>query len=253
MKTAKFKFQSKDTKANVFGTVTLKDDGKVSISIPNQTMYRYSDRYQAKEFAKQIVASNFKHDGIIGDVKESNKVLIEVLRKETQSLRIQFIEETKKYAKSSFATMQEQLNMTMDSWFKLFDVKYKIVPPMYGEKKSSIQPEDSEYHKKNLYKMRDKMDSIKTIVGQGFHKYEATEVKWADIHYEDSLLKLSDRIAVKGLDESKREFHSPTKIGLALGYEYDKASPSVAVPLKQLVSEGKVSKNKYKHYKAIKN
>ena len=49
----------------IYGKVTLKDDGKVSVSLSNAKYgTSYSERWKAKNLAKEIVAADFKHPAI---------------------------------------------------------------------------------------------------------------------------------------------------------------------------------------------
>lgn len=199
MKTAHFKHTNLRTKAIVRGVVTLKDDGRVSVSISDPRQYSAAERYSAKLYANDIVKANFIHEGVVGTVKESNKGLIDILRVELESLRIQFIEKTKVYAKEAFKFAEEQKAWTNEEWYKRYYVSLKEVP---AERSATGKAFMSPIYDKNYVKMKNRKEVVDSMIRTGYQFFEDQEVRMAERHYEDSLLKLSYRIQTKGLDET---------------------------------------------------
>lgn len=154
----------------------------------------YSDKKEEEKKETKSETSNTS-------VESVKKDLVDVLRKETETLRVQYIELTKKYAKESFDSMVERSKWPVTKWYDRYGIKYAmketskgLVPELHGQ----------EYNRKDLYRMRDQMNLEDKIVNNiGFEKYEAKEVKYAEEHYEGSIQKLASRIKEKNLNEEK--------------------------------------------------
>src|SRR5688572_6188625 len=125
MKSANFKWQSPNGRKQTFyGTVTLKDDGKISISMPGYDRYSSSpaERWQAREHAKKIVALDFNHpDASNVQVQDSAAVensLAAVLTERTQEFKAKFIELTKQSAKRMHDHAIESIKRLDVDWYK---------------------------------------------------------------------------------------------------------------------------------------
>lgn len=105
------------------------------------------------------------------------KNLIEILKKETESLKIQYIEMNEKWAEMSFNSM-----LNADYLYKHTSGKY------FKNRFGSTKAEDAMINR-NI-----------NIVNSGLLIYMSKIVKDAEFHYESSILKLADRISKKGLN-----------------------------------------------------
>jgi len=127
-----------------------------------------------------------------------NKSLIDILKKETKSLKEQYMMFTNDYARKKFDSMVVATKYSIEEWYDLYSIKYTVPETGYGKGNAMI--DSGEYRKKDLYRMRDDRHRCFTIVNGGFDKYLAKELKYAEMHYESSVIKLANRIEKKGLD-----------------------------------------------------
>lgn len=202
MKTAKFQFVGRNGE-KVLGTVVLKADQKVSVSL-NSFPSGYSSsalKYQAKHLGYAIAKADFVHEAItsLKVVNDTSKLITELFEK-TADLKEAFIIKTKEYSFRYFENAKKKLLIPVKEWYDEYEIKYNPETLMLDSK---------EYNRKNLYRMRAAVDNLKSIVSKGFEKFEAGEVKTAINHYESSIRKLASRLTDKGItDDSNFEIVS---------------------------------------------
>lgn len=203
MKTAQFKCPDPRIPTRwVYGNITIKDDNSASVHIPNPKMYSAATKYQVKAFITAAVAlGDLENNPLFSNIREDNKGLIEILRKETESLRLQYIAKTTEYAKRMFEAAEKIVVMPLEMLYQHYKVKYEMLPDYSG--KLVLTPLKEEYRSGNVNKLRKSLWAAQDLVKTGYEKFEAKEVRFAEIHYESSLHKLSDRIETKGLNQSK--------------------------------------------------
>jgi len=200
MKKATFEYKIPNSNRVVRGIVTLNDDGKTNISIPDSRSYSRVSRYAVKRLAEEIVKCNFIHTAIIQlDIQNLDDKLITLLKKETESLKKQFLELTEKYAKESFERMQQQVKWTILEWYDAYGLAYEIEKhtgiPRLIKKDGNRFIYDKEYNK-----MDNDRNGILTTVNKGYESYLNCELKRANSHYESSIFKLAHRISQIGLN-----------------------------------------------------
>lgn len=104
--------------------------------------------------------------------------LTDILKKQTENLKIQYVEMTKEWAKENYETM------------RAFVLDYR-----------KRQNDDSSFSWKSDYKKFERLpDCVKRGDKQAYVEFEA---KYASDHYEQSIKKLAVRIAAKGLNQEK--------------------------------------------------
>ncbi len=108
--------------------------------------------------------------------------LTDILKKETASLKVQYLAMTEEWAKSEYA--------------RLCTVKESDIVNARGFKNRYGRME----HTKASYAY---FLNIDRIVRNSLDIFVANSLGYASNHYEDSILKLADRIQKKGLDETK--------------------------------------------------
>lgn len=108
--------------------------------------------------------------------------LINTLKKETETLRVQYLAMTEEYAANFFNHVKNEM------------VKYGS-----KEFRSVKESNPSEYYR--LQKLVH--GRYATIYFGGLEKFIGKEVKNAEMHYEDSIVKLADRIEKKELNQEK--------------------------------------------------
>jgi len=101
--------------------------------------------------------------------------LVDLLKEETKTLRIQFIEETEKYALANY-------NQLLES--DCNGVAYTV---------------RGEWFAKSLNATRKDLANVR-ILNSSVDEYISAEVKKAEEHYSDSIVKLALRIAKKNLN-----------------------------------------------------
>jgi hypothetical protein len=176
--------------STAYGSVTLKDDNKVSISIENRNWLSYSLRSFAKKTAEAIVQSDFNHPAIIGEVESSDSGVVGILMSETAQLKADLMTRTEKFAKQSFEyisnnrpAMKEKMNQAWDAY-----------------RAACAEKQPTWNLQKEYYSIQKKVDTMNDIVNNGLEAYVANQLKNAEAHYISSLLKLAMKITQKGMD-----------------------------------------------------
>ncbi len=141
--------------------------------------------------------------------------LIEILKLETASLKKQYLELTERYAQESFSNLEERKNWSMQKWYDTYSISYKMVKSkkyidgnyikfIEVDVPEVIKKEGSRYtYDKEYYKMENTRDQAFKIVDKGYEDYLKKAMKRAEMHYEDSIIKLASRIEQKGLNIDK--------------------------------------------------
>jgi hypothetical protein len=203
MKTAKFKY-SEQGKGTLYATVTLKNDGKVSVNISNAGHYTSVMRFRAKNLAQEIVKADFKHDAAydFNEVKSYiDSKLVAELYKHTAELKKLYIEETKKFADRKYEHCLSREHWTTKQWYDEYQLPYKILHEGTDRAFPSLE---RDYNYKVYSMMLNHQSEVRKILGLGLDKYKANEVKDAERHYEASIEKLSMKLNEKGIvDESE--------------------------------------------------
>lgn len=193
MKSAYFTFKGNRT---LRGKVTLNDDGKISVNLHDARMASAAMRYQAKKYAEKIVKENFT-DPTITNIEEvtTDSQLIQILYKETASLKIQYIEKCKQYATQEFQHAVILAKLNAPDLYTRFNIHFTIV----NEK--MILPTDLHAkYRSELKTMSKALSEARSIAYQTEPRYVDKAIKSAEKHYEKSIIKLALRIESKGLD-----------------------------------------------------
>lgn len=206
MKSASFKYTQEKGNITIYGKVTLKNDGKVSISLYNAQYHSAFTKNCAKKLAHEIVAADFKHPAA-SDLQVSNtRGLVKVLKEQTADLKTKFIEKTIEFAKSKFDWAQRTVKMTKEELVAKYgerDLKYPYSAYVDGVY-TKITKDLSEGGTKAL-------DEARLISSYGLKVYTEGEVKNAEKHYEDSIENLALRLNQKGIkDDTKMEIETAT-------------------------------------------
>lgn len=179
------------------------------------------------------------------------KNLIETLTTNTQDLKNAFIEKTIENAKSTFEYCVKMYNKTLEEKFIMFNVPFEMVERLTGNGKelvaimkrvtspySKYSQTPTEYY--DYQKQNDKWYTIKSL---GLDKYIANETKYAEIHYESSILKLADRLTKKGITN---EF---TIVSGRVGqnFEITIKSGDVVTRAWTIIAEGQIQRPHYRY------
>lgn len=249
MKTANFNYKCK-SHGSINGKVTLKDDGKVSVSLNDAKYHSAYERNSAKNLAAAIVKADFNHEAAfdVKEIKTGGGSLVAALTEKTQDLHDKFIEMTKTAAKRMFDSYVAASKRTQEEWCDKYGVKYEykhnyMTKDLGG--KGQFQLVSGEYNRKEVYTMRAAQDKTNTIVNGGYDKYEAGEVKYAEQHYKDSTIKLAQRLNDKGITDGSQFEITTGWVGVNLeitikhGNEITKAWT--------IVAEGQIQRAHYRY------
>jgi hypothetical protein len=119
--------------------------------------------------------------------------LIEILKRETATLRIQYLEKVKGWAETDFARIVKLANSPYPNYAD-------FATP--GFVKSAQHWCDYAQGKK-YQKTREAREKANRIKDAGYEIFLQRELKLAEMHYEDSIVKLAARIEKKELDQTK--------------------------------------------------
>lgn len=208
MTTATFTYKAKRT--TIYGTVTLKNDGKVSVSMPYSNKYNTSaaERYQAKQLAMAIVAADFKHEAVNSLTIANTNGLVARLKAETVELLEGYIERTKKFAKQSYDWALSHASFTN----VMYGEKYGLV-----ERKEPIRMHDGRIVTHKLSQLAEKTRTqVVVILAYTAEQYEARQVKMATQHYNDSIEKLALKLNRKGIKDDTEMTMKSTSVGINL-------------------------------------
>jgi len=151
-------------------------------------------------------------------IEEAPQGLIQVLREQTDDLKVLFLEKTEAYARNQFAWAQEFLQTAKDWNF--------------------------EKRKGNL-----KDISRATMIWRtGEEKLIERELKLANLHYENSLLKLVDRLTKKGLTDTNFKILAKSlEINFELVLEHEVKSNRIITRCWTIIAGGEIQRPHYRY------
>jgi len=176
--------------STAYGSVTLKDDNKVSISIQDRNWLSYKLVSHANSIAKEIVSSDFNHSSIIGQVESSDSGILGILMTETTQLKADLLTRTEAYANNQFNHIMSTISEVQ--------VLYKTIGAEWSEARKNKT--DTYSIKKEYYRVEKKLDNMQSILQNGLPTHIEKSLKNAEEHYTSSLSKLALRITQKEMD-----------------------------------------------------
>lgn len=185
MKTANF--SHKCNSRTIFGTVTLKNDGKISISILDGKYYSAASRFQARQLAMQIVAADFNHPAA-QNVKsdDDRKGLINLLTENTKELKDRYIKSVEDWASQKYDQCIIRVKWAHEKYMKVYGV---------------IERNGHKYLSQAGCVAKSEANTICSRTKSEFIKKE----KEAGIrHYENSLERLAIRLKDKGVTDNTK-------------------------------------------------
>lgn len=229
------------SRGTMYGQVTSKPDGKVSVSINNSSFYCAADRYKFKNLGEQIVKANFNHPAIYKLLERNFKGLIEKLREATTELKTLYIERTIVWAEERYIKALKDSKKTDKQWLDEWEIEYNIVE-QYGKKYYKIKQETSSFKEQEMQRAK---SEAKYIVSFTQEKYIDDCRKKAERHYEGSLIKLCDRLHTKGIkDDSEFEI---TYGRIGVNFEITIAHHDVITYARTIIAEGPVQCPHYRY------
>jgi hypothetical protein len=129
------------------------------------------------------------------------KNLINILTKETETLKVQYIVKTKEWVRDQFDSIMEKSNWTNLQWCNYFGLTQEI----YNEGRPSEFKSFPKgfYNSKQSREYSNLKDKLRKIIQIGVEEFMLGEEKKAILHYEGSIVKLANRIEKKDLNIDK--------------------------------------------------
>lgn len=193
----------------IYGTVALKADGKISVSVPNPKEYSSAQRYQAKAAATKAAQNGFSTEGIkdltLNNVEDQsgNKNLIGILTTETKEMHDAYIANVKKYAVRQWVAAGQHVDLTEEGEYITFGVDchyvnlnwHRFSSGYYSSKE--LRPLKKNWAYDSMVRTMTHYRRVRSF--KTFKEYEISEVNAAERHYADSIVKLADRLIKKGV------------------------------------------------------
>lgn len=168
--------------------------------------------------------------------------LVEILRKETTQLKKQYIEKTTQWAENYF-----NICKTRSKWFEVEWCKFFGIEPELANKGTSMEflSYPKGFHStKNARELHRYQTEIRSILNLGLDKFIQKEVKKAELHYENSILKLAERIEKKSLDINNLNIIT-SKLGINI--EMTLTDGNKTVKAFTIVAEGEIQRPHYRY------
>lgn len=169
-------------------------DGKLSYRGDFNGRYGYcaAERYQIKKAVAEAWPS--KNPEIFTHIEKSNDGLVDTLRTHTKDLYDAFIEKTKEYAARMHAYASNKIETPIEQLYADYGIEFTETVK-YGRTVKEVAS-NSTYAYRNLQRDRSKWYEI---ASKTYADFEAKEIKHANDHYENSLLRLAARLEAKGI------------------------------------------------------
>lgn len=168
--------------------------------------------------------------------------LIELLKNETKSLKEQYIQKTIEWATRTYEISVEQSKWNEENWAKFLDIPTRIANP--NSSLAFVTFYDGFWNSKTskIYnKLRNQAYSIKQL---GKDKYINKEINLAILHYDNSIVKLADRISRKNLNQDN--LHLLTS-HIGVNIETTITDGEKKVSAYTIIAEGEIQRPHYRY------
>lgn len=162
-----------------------------------------------------------------------NKLLLE-----TEPLKEIFIKKTVEWANNNYGRMAKMSYWTQRDWCEYFGLTPQINKNnVYLFPNGFYNTKDSKTHSRMC-------GEIRRILSKGLDEYVKSEVTKAEQHYENSILKLTDRLLKKGLDIDKIEILT-SSVGVNIDTTLTDGNKTVRAYT--IVAEGEIQRPHYRY------
>lgn len=169
--------------------------------------------------------------------------LINTLRTETETLKNQYFEMTKKWATNYFNSVMRKKDWKEITWCEHFGLKPRIANPGTSMEFYTFP---NGFFSTKLAKQYDKQkNEIRSLSNMGLEVFIAKELEKAKLHYESSLFKLAHRIELKKLNIDEMSVvtgHVGVNIDMTL------TDGEKTVKAFTIIAEGMVQKPHYRYF-----
>ena len=144
--------------------------------------------------------------------KAAAKIKVEtLLLKELEPLRVLYIEKTTEYAHNYFALLKERSQWREVDWCKYFGVEPRMANA--GTNMEFLSFPSGFYNTRNGRYLDAEKSEIARAMRQGEPDYVSAKVKEAQLHYEQSVTKLAERLVKFGINPNAKLSAKTTFIG----------------------------------------
>lgn len=126
------------------------------------------------------------------------KNLTEILKNETESLRVQYISKTREWATNYYEVLLKRKSWKESDWCDYFGIQPMVCNP--GSRMEFLGFPKGFYNTRDSRDFSNMRNEIFTITNQPIEFYCKKQEEKAQLHYEQSILKLTDRITKKDLN-----------------------------------------------------
>ena len=170
------------------------------------------------------------------------KTLIETLKEQTQSLKEQYIEKTKDWANTHFDFCEKQIV----EYYKLNSKNCEKFNNRFKDLANWNQKEfeNSVDYRREKTLLAEYFWEYNRVTKKGKEKYIESEIRKAKDHYENSIIKLAERIQKKNLNENKLEIKT-SHIGVNIETTFTDGKQIVKAWT--IIAEGEVQKPHYRY------
>lgn len=141
--------------------------------------------------------------------------LFDLLVQNTQDLYNEYIKRTEEFAISYFNQMAERNRWNEKQWADFLGVGVRVANK--GKLTEFITFEEGFYNTKKSRVYRSKRNECSVVSKRGLQAQIDYELNKAEIHYQDSIKKLNDRLIKKGVPEgSENVIISNARVGVNL-------------------------------------
>lgn len=171
--------------------------------------------------------------------------LLETLTQNTQDLKKEYLEQTEKWAGEEFDRLIQVLKWNEVRWCKYFGLTPRKCNE--GTGMAFLGMPDNFYNTRNARKM----DSMKTKANR-LHKMGKDEFinqqrQAAELHYQDSLLKLVGRLVKKGIPDKNVNGLSMKKSRIGINIELVISIGGISVRAWTIVASGPIQRPHYRY------
>lgn len=168
--------------------------------------------------------------------------LIEILRNETEPLRVQYLDFTKSWAEKYYNLIETRSKWSEETWCSFLGLTPEVRNP--GTNREFYSFPKNFYNTSNSRKYRKLRDEIASVLRMGYDKFLAKEIKKAENHYESSLQKLTNRILLKNLNIDNLQIVSG-RVGVNI--EIMLTDGEKTVKAFTIIAEGSVQRPHYRY------
>jgi hypothetical protein len=169
--------------------------------------------------------------------------LINILKKETETLKTQYVEKTKVWSEGYYKNTVKLCDYNESQWCKFLGIEPEIANKGYGSLEFKTFPMGffNTPNAKIYNNLRNEAQNLKRI---GLAEYIKKMILKAEAHYESSILKLAGRIEKKGL---KQQNLTVVTSHVGVNIETTLSDGDKTVKAWTIIAEGEVQRPHYRY------